>query len=73
MRRKNSITEPNIPELGISSSIFELVKVTGSQLTRGDYQSLIGSRINTIDVIENSSDEQILEVLNGDSDKLQII
>ena len=60
-------------ELGVSSSIFELAKVTGSQLTRGDYQSLVRAGVNTIDVIENSSDEQILEVLNGSDEKLQII
>lgn len=60
-------------ELGVPSSILEIAKIAGSQLTRGDYQTLIHTSLHTVEAIEKATDETILKALNDSRNKLDIL
>lgn len=60
-------------EFGISSKIVQLGKYTGAALNRGDYQRLINAGLVDLESIEKTSDEQLLEYLDGSGVKLEAI
>ena len=60
-------------EVGVPSNAVELAALAGSRLARGDYQQLLKAGRCTIDVIEQSADEELLVCVAGDQKKLTIL
>lgn len=60
-------------ELGIPAAATDLGMHVGNQLTRSDYQRLLRAELIDIDVIERSDDQQLLDLLSGNADKLAAI
>lgn len=60
-------------EVGVPTAAVELAVVAGSRLARGDYQRLLKANRCSIAAIEESSNEELLGLLNGDELKLAIL
>lgn len=58
-------------EIGLPSSLAEIGKIIGSQLSRGDYRQLADSGLSSLQDLESASDELIIEKLN--EEKLVLI
>ncbi|MDP9473321.1 MAG: hypothetical protein M3Q71_22100 [Chloroflexota bacterium] len=57
-------------ELGVPGSLVDLARLTGSRLTRGDYLRLYRAGLTSMEAIEDSSDEQLLQLLGANEEKL---
>jgi helicase len=57
-------------EVGVPAAVVELASMAGSRLARGDYRRLLRAGRFTIDAIEQSSEEELLNCVSGDQQKL---
>lgn len=60
-------------ETGVPAQIVDIARYVGSRFTRADYQSLIKSGKDSIQSIENSLDEELLDCLGNNSEKLLLL
>lgn len=60
-------------EFGIPSKLCEIAGCMGSSLSRADYQSLLHANLFEINALQESSDAVMLNALNGNTTKLNII
>lgn len=57
-------------EVGVPAKAVDLAAKLGTRLTRSDYQSLLKADLISIQAIESSSDESLLNCLGQDKEKL---
>jgi hypothetical protein len=60
-------------EIGVPAAAADLAAVAGSRLARGDYHRLLRVGRCTIDAVEQSSDEELLDCLAGDKEKVDVL
>jgi|GEM_PF-6469089 len=60
-------------EFGIPAIVVDLAAQTGNALTRGDYQRLIQAGQASIEALENSTDNTLLEYLNHSLEKVSLV
>lgn len=60
-------------EIGLPSDAANLALNAGAQLTRGDYFALIQMDIINVDHLETADDATVLQALNGDQGKLNVV
>jgi helicase len=60
-------------EVGVPAAAADLAAVAGSRLARGDYHRLLRAGQCTIDAVEQSSDEALLDHLAGDKEKVAVL
>jgi replicative superfamily II helicase len=60
-------------ETGVPPTAVELATFAGTRLTRGDYRRLLQAGKSSIDVLRETSDETLLEVLSGSVPKLLVL
>jgi helicase len=60
-------------EVGVPAAAADLAAVAGSRLARGDYHQLLKAGRCTIDAVEESSDEELLDCLSGDKEKAAVL
>jgi helicase len=60
-------------EVGVPAAVADLAAVAGSRLARGDYHRLLKVGRCTIDAVEQSSNEELLDCLAGDKEKVAVL
>jgi helicase len=60
-------------EIGVPDAAADLAAVAGSRLARGDYHRLLKAGRCTIDAVEQSSDEELLDYLTSDKEKVAVL
>jgi helicase len=60
-------------ELGVPEGVVELALRAGSTLTRGDYLRLLRAGLTTVEAVERSEDDAVLDYLGGSEPKLRAL
>jgi hypothetical protein len=60
-------------EIGVPAAAADLAAVAGSRLARGDYHRMLRAGRCTIDAVEQSSDEELLDCLAGHKEKVAVL
>lgn len=60
-------------EVGVPAAAADLASVAASRLARGDYHRLLRAGRCTIDAVEQSSDEELLDCLAGHKEKVAVL
>lgn len=58
---------------GVPSSVVDLAREAGGNLTRGDYCALIEAGLETVASVGNASDAAILRIFDQDEEKLSVV